>query len=83
MVYHSRFSRGEDGLVEVWMNGSCVVTYKGSTAFKEGEDSIYNKVGLYRDRWKEPMTIYFDNYTLADRFAAVDPARFDQKPLAK
>ena len=74
MVYHIRFSRGEDGLVEVWMNGSRVVTYKGATAFKEGEDNIYNKFGLYRDRWKDPMTIYFDNYTLADSFAAVDPA---------
>ena len=82
MVYHIRFSRGEDGLVEVWMNGSRTVTYKGATAFKEGEDNIYNKFGLYRDRWKEPMTIYFDNYTLADSFGAVDPARFDQQQPA-
>jgi Polysaccharide lyase len=82
MVYHIRFSRGDDGLVEVWMNGSRVVTYKGATAFKEGEESIYNKFGLYRDRWKDPMTIYFDNYTLADSFAAVDPARFDQRQPA-
>ena len=65
------------------MNGSRVVTYKGLTAFNEGEDNIYNKVGLYRDRWKVPMTIYFDNYTLADSFAAVDPARFDQRPTAR
>ncbi len=82
MVYHIRFSRGEDGLVEVWMNGSRVVTYKGLTAFKEGEDNIYNKIGLYRDRWKELMTIYFDNYTLADSFAAVDPAQFDRQQSA-
>jgi hypothetical protein len=61
------------------MNGSRAASYQGATAFKEGEDDIYNKVGLYRDRWKEPMTIYFDNYTLADSFAAVDPARFDQQ----
>ena len=79
MVYHIRFSSGEDGLVDAWMNGSRVVTYKGATAFKEGEDNIYNKVGLYRDRWKDPMTIYFDNYTLADSFGAVDPQRFDQQ----
>jgi hypothetical protein len=82
MVYHIRFSRGADGLVAVWMNGSRVVTYQGVTAFTAGEDSIYNKVGLYRDRWKDPMTIYFDNYTLADSFAAVDPARFDQERSA-
>jgi Polysaccharide lyase len=82
MVYHIRFSRRDDGLVEVWMNGSRVVTFKGVTAFKEGEDDIYNKFGLYRDRWKDPMTIYFDNYTLDDGFAAVDPARFDRQPPA-
>ena len=84
MVYHIRFSRGDDGLVEMWMNGSRVVSHKGATAFKAGEDDIYNKFGLYRDRWKDPMTIYFDNYTLADSFAAVDPARFDrQQPASR
>jgi Polysaccharide lyase len=79
MVYHIRFSSGEDGLVDVWMNGTRVVTYKGTTAFKDGEDNIYHKVGLYRDRWKDPMSIFFDNYTLADSFGAVDPQRFDQQ----
>jgi hypothetical protein len=83
MVYHIRFSRDDDGLVEVWMDRSRVVRYEGQTAFREGEETIYNKVGLYRDRWKEPMTIYFDNYTLADNFAAVDPARFDPLPPAR
>jgi hypothetical protein len=29
------------------------------------------------------MTIYFDKYTLAVNFAAVDPARFEQRPLAR
>jgi hypothetical protein len=79
MVYHIRFSRGDDGLLEVWMNGSRVAEYQGATAFQDGEVNIYKKFGLYRDRWKEPMTIYFDNYTLADSFAAVDPARFDHE----
>jgi hypothetical protein len=35
-----------------------------------------------RDRWKDPMTLCFDNYTLAQGVAAVDPARFDQQPPA-
>ena len=79
MVYHVRFSPGEDGRVEVWMNGTQVVSYEGTTAIKGGEDGIYNKFGLYRDRWNEPMTIFFDDYTLGDGFDAVDPARFDRK----
>jgi hypothetical protein len=74
MIYHTRFSSRSDGLVEVWMNGARVVEYKAATAFKNGEDLIYNKIGLYRDRWKEPMTIYFDNYAIGDSFAAVDPS---------
>ena len=37
-------------------------------------------VGLYRDRWKDPMTLYVDNYTLGDSFAAVDPSAFDRRP---
>ncbi len=77
MVYHIRFSSGPDGSVNVWMNGARVAAYKGATAFKKGEDLIYNKFGLYRDRWKQPMTIYFDNYALGNGFEAVDPAKID------
>jgi polysaccharide lyase-like protein len=77
MIYHLRFSASADGCVEVWMNGVQVVSYSGRTAFEEGKNSFYQKIGLYRDRWTEPMTIYFDNYTLSDSRNAVDPARFD------
>jgi polysaccharide lyase-like protein len=78
MVLRIRFSPEDDGSVEAWMNGARVVSHRGRTASRDGEDRIYNKVGLYRDRWKHPMTIYFDNYAVGDRFAAVDPARFDR-----
>src|SRR5262245_41791279 len=56
MVYHIRYSTGEDGRIEVWMDGQRVVSYNGPTASKQGNDRFYHKVGLYRDRWKEPMT---------------------------
>jgi hypothetical protein len=78
MVYHIRFSSAPDGSVNVWMNGSHVVAYQGATAFPNGEKLIYNKFGLYRDRWKEPMTNYFDNYAIGDSFEAVDPAKRDR-----
>ena len=58
------------------MNGTRVVSYQVPTAIQGGEDGIYNKFGLYRDRWDEPMTIFFDDYTLGDGFDAVAPARF-------
>jgi hypothetical protein len=78
VVCHARFSRGGDGLVEMWMNGKKVLTHKGPQCFPGGEDAVYHKFGLYRDRWKEPMTIYFDNYTIGGSFEAVNPARFDR-----
>ena len=80
MVYHVRYSTGDDGMIEVWMNGARVVSYRGATASKEGADRFYHKVGLYRDRWKEPMTMYLDNYTVGDSFEGVDPSTFDRRP---
>jgi hypothetical protein len=77
MIYHVRFSPEADGCIEVWMNGVQVVSQAGRTSFEDGGDKFYHKIGLYRDRWQEPMTIYFDNYTLSDSFKAVDPSRFD------
>lgn len=78
MVYRIRYSTGDDGRIEVWMNGARVVSNDGRTVSKEGADRVYNKIGLYRDAWKDPMTIFFDTYTVGESFATVNPARFDQ-----
>jgi len=80
MIYHVRFSSGSDGRVEVWMNGSAVVSHRGPTSVDGGKNYFYNKIGLYRDRWPKPMTIFFDDYTLADSFEAVDCAGADRTP---
>ena len=75
MIYHLRYSPGKDGLVEVWVNGRRVVEYSGPAAEADAKNAFYNKIGLYRDRLKQPMTMYFDNYTLGADKEAVDPAR--------
>jgi hypothetical protein len=80
MVYHLRYSTGDDGRIEVWMDGRRVVSYAGPTASEKGAARFYHKVGLYRDRWKEPMTMYVDNYTVGEGFEQVDPSRFDRRP---
>ena len=80
MVYHVRYSEQKNGLVEVWMNGTRVVSWEGVTAFPGGRNAFYSKIGLYRNRWKAPMTIYFDNYTLGNARDVVDPSRFDRGP---
>lgn len=78
MVYHFRFSADKTGLVEVWLNGDQVVAYRGATAWTNGDNAFYNKIGLYRDRWRDPMTIFFDNYALGDARLVVDPSRVDR-----
>lgn len=79
MVVRIRVSTSpEDGLVQVWMDGEQVVSHRGATAFAAGEDRFYHKLGLYRDRGPEPMSIHIDSYTRGGSFEEVDPARFDR-----
>jgi hypothetical protein len=75
MIFHVRYSPTNDGLVEVWMDGKRVVAYSGPAAEAGAKDAFYNKIGLYRDRLKQPMTIYFDNYSVGPDKDSVDPAR--------
>lgn len=77
MIYSIRFTTESDGHVRVWMNGKRILDYHGPTALTPGIDRFYNKFGLYRDRWPEPMTVYFDNYTVGTGRDEVNPARFD------
>ena len=58
------------------MNGKRVVNYKGALGNNSAKNLFYYKVGLYRDKMKEPMTIYFDNHRTGRRMEAVDPAKF-------
>ena len=77
MIYSIRFSTESDGHARAWMNGKQILDYDGPTALTPGEDRFYNKFGLYRDRWPEPMTVYFDNSTVGKDYNDVNPARFD------
>ncbi|GEM_PF-2689061 len=78
MIYHARYSAEQDGIFQVWMNGKQVVSYSGPLADRDAKNAFYHKIGLYRDCIPEPMTIYFDNYTMGETFQSVDPARFDK-----
>lgn len=79
MVYRVRFSSGEDGVIEVWMNGERVARFDGPTASPKGEERFYHKVGLYRDRMSGPMTIHLDNYAIDRSHEEVDPAQFGRR----
>ena len=39
---------------------------------------IGDKLGLYRDKMPQPMTLYVDNYAIGQALADVDPSRFDE-----
>jgi len=68
-------------VVEVWANGTRVASYTGPTADPKGKNAFYHKIGLYRDRLKQPMTVWFDNYSMGATKESVDPSRFAQPTL--
>ena len=63
-----RFSRNNNGVLLVWLNQQQIINFSGTTAYagKFGYPTpgdFYFKTGLYRDTMKEPMKIYFDEYS--------------------
>ncbi len=62
-----RFSRGDQGRIQAWLDGRRIVDYAGATAYSEAfgfppAGLFFFKMGLYRDRASVPMTIYIDEY---------------------
>ncbi|MHC1712202.1 MAG: polysaccharide lyase [Solidesulfovibrio sp.] len=61
-----RFSQGEDGRIDGWLNGEPIARYRGQTAYRGGgylPPCFFRfKTGLYRDFMQENMTIYVDEY---------------------
>jgi len=66
--FQVRFSNQSDGEVEAFLNEKKIITYKGITGYSKQRDyyaknnTFYFKMGLYRDRMPEPMSIYIDEY---------------------
>jgi hypothetical protein len=65
--FELRFSRTPGGRIKSWLNDRQVVDYQGATAYPEtggypSRNRFYFKMGLYRDRMAEPMTIFIDEY---------------------
>jgi Polysaccharide lyase len=65
--FEIRFSRGDRGRIRAWLGDSMIIDHKGASAYPQegwysGRGLFYFKVGLYRDRMAEPMTLYVDEY---------------------
>lgn len=76
-VFHINHLHSSSGLVEVWRNGSKVLTRQGSNAYDYNYyDKPYWKVGLYKWEWNGTSTsdvtkrvIYFDNVREGNEYA--------------
>jgi Polysaccharide lyase len=66
--FQIRFSKQTDGEVQAFLNNNEIINYKGITSYSEScglfskKNRYYFKMGLYRDRMSEPMSIYIDEY---------------------
>lgn len=69
-----------EGIVRTWLNGSLAMEFRGKTSLTCSVGSTFDfHVGLYRDEWNKPWTIYLDNWSVGKSYKEVDPARFDVK----
>jgi hypothetical protein len=72
-VAHTKISRSDDGILEVWLNNTQIVAYRGKTAFDSEGEVTYFKFGHYRDITELSMTIFYDNFRRGTSFAEVVP----------
>lgn len=66
--FQIRFSRQSNGEVRAFLNDKEILNFRGITSYSEScgflskKNNYYFKMGLYRDRMLEPMSIYIDEY---------------------
>jgi hypothetical protein len=65
--FQIKFSQRSDGEISAFINEKTVINYRGVTSYSEKHGYLkkniyYFKMGLYRDKIPEPMTIYIDEY---------------------
>ena len=74
IVVHARASHSKSGFMNVYMDNTQIVQYKGQTAHQNiWEQKTYFKFGLYRDVIDIPMHMYFDQYIRGSSWNEVVP----------
>jgi|GEM_PF-1238752 len=78
LVFHIIHSSGEDGLVEIWLNGSKVLSLNGGNMDKDFDLPRW-KVGIYKDDWNGSETtdtkrrvLFYDNVRMGDENASFE-----------
>jgi len=79
LVFHVKWSSGEDGLLEAWKDGEKIVALRGRTCNGEEAENfkgsdIFVKFGGYRGRDVDTVqTVYLDEYRIGTSYEAVAP----------
>ena len=72
LVYRLRIVPSPDGLLRAWLDARPVVDYQGPLGFADDRDSVYFKIGLYRDPLGVPMTLLVAGFRRGSSRAQVD-----------
>jgi hypothetical protein len=68
-TFQIRFSQQRNGMIKAFLNQKEIITYAGITSYQNNclvlsdKNKYYFKMGLYRDRIPESMSIYIDDYS--------------------
>ena len=80
VVVYANASHSDEGFIDVFLNDTKIVEYKGQTAHhNKWEEETYFKFGLYRDAIDIPMHMYFDQYMRGSSWNEVVPEDRDAK----
>ena len=74
LVYRLKLTPTPEGFLQAWLNGRQVVDHRGSLGYPDDLDSVYFKIGLYRDTLPFPMTIMLGRFRRGATRAEVDLA---------
>lgn len=72
-IINSKWSYEDDGFVNVWLNGTKIVNYKGPVGYNDAVGPYFN-FGIYRDDVPQTYVIYFDEYRRGKSYKDVDPS---------
>lgn len=62
ILLNYRLKKNLTGYAKAWLDDYLLGNYRGSLGYKYKGETIYFKMGLYRDILKEPQTIYIDRF---------------------
>lgn len=74
LVYHLRITPRPDGFLQAWLDGRQVVDYRGPIGYADDLETVYFKIGLYRDTLAVPMTMLLARFRRGATRVEVAPA---------